>query len=151
MGLFGRATAEDTAPRTGLWGRFRGKRQVEAPDEIAIGASLPEVDVQLMDDTDGSEAGEAVALNEAFSTGTSLIVGMPGAFTPTCTKQHLPGLLENWERLKAVGIETVGVITTNDRWANEAWLESVRSAVTDSPSGSGVVMISDGELPSPCR
>ena len=84
MGLFGRTTEDATAPRTGLWGRFRGKRKVESPEEIVSGAMLPEVDVQRLTMSDADErSAEAVMLREAFQNGTALLVGMPGAFTPT--------------------------------------------------------------------
>jgi glutaredoxin/glutathione-dependent peroxiredoxin len=47
--------------------------------------------------------------------------GMPGAFTPTCDKEHLPGYIKSADKLAALGIEKVAVVTTNDRFVNEAW------------------------------
>lgn len=40
---------------------------------------------------------------------------MPGAFTPTCTAEHLPGYVKQLPKFQSLGYETIGVITTNDR------------------------------------
>jgi glutaredoxin/glutathione-dependent peroxiredoxin len=47
--------------------------------------------------------------------------GMPGAFTPTCTGEHLPGFIENSSRLDKLGVDQIIVLTTNDRYVNEQW------------------------------
>jgi glutaredoxin/glutathione-dependent peroxiredoxin len=46
---------------------------------------------------------------------------MPGAFTSTCTKIHLPGYIELAPKFASLGIESIAVLTTNDRFVNEEW------------------------------
>jgi glutaredoxin/glutathione-dependent peroxiredoxin len=46
---------------------------------------------------------------------------MPGAFTPTCTGEHLPGFIDNSNRLGRLGVGKIIVLTTNDRYVNEQW------------------------------
>ena len=46
---------------------------------------------------------------------------MPGAFTPTCSNNHLPGYLENHDAILARGVDTIAVIATNDVHVMDAW------------------------------
>jgi glutaredoxin/glutathione-dependent peroxiredoxin len=67
---------------------------------------------------------------------------MPGAFTPTCSTQHLPGYVKNAGKLAEVGgINTIAVMTTNDRFVNEEW-GSQQGALG---STSDLMMLSDGD------
>jgi glutaredoxin/glutathione-dependent peroxiredoxin len=67
----------------------------------------------------------AVSISEVLGNGTSILVGMPGAFTPVCTSEHLPGFVAASSRLQSLGVKTVAVVTTNDRFVNEEWARSV--------------------------
>jgi len=49
------------------------------------------------------------------------IFGLPGAYTPTCSAQHVPGYLEHLERLKAKGIDEVWCVAVNDGFVMAAW------------------------------
>jgi peroxiredoxin len=46
---------------------------------------------------------------------------VPGAFTPTCHKNHLPGYITNAEAIKAKGIDTIAVTGVNDQFVMDAW------------------------------
>jgi|TARA_B110000238_G_scaffold184201_1_gene211399 peroxiredoxin len=50
-----------------------------------------------------------------------ILVGVPGAFTPTCTDQHLPGFVENLDELKEGGIDKVIFFAANDPSVMDAW------------------------------
>ena len=50
-----------------------------------------------------------------------LIVGLPGAFTPTCSNVQVPGYLQNQEALKAAGVDEVLVFCVNDSAVMKAW------------------------------
>jgi peroxiredoxin len=115
--------ADIANPLKTLFGRFRGKREVDAPPEIAVGSNLPDVDVQML--SEGGGGATAVTLADAMSNGTAILVGMPGAFTPVCTGKHLPSILSNLDALKAVGVDSVSVITLNDAFVSEAWRDLV--------------------------
>jgi len=66
---------------------------------------------------------------------------MPGAFTPTCSKEHLPGYIKNADKLAALGLEKIVVVTTNDKFVNEEWM-STQGALK---AGSIISMVSDGD------
>ncbi|KAG5439438.1 hypothetical protein PCANB_002012 [Pneumocystis canis] len=46
---------------------------------------------------------------------------VPGAFTPTCSSTHLPGILECYDRIKAKGVDIVAVLSVNDPFVMAAW------------------------------
>ena len=71
---------------------------------------------------------------------------MPGAFTPTCTDQHLPGFIKQSETLKSLGVERVCVITTNDRYVNSAWNGAIEECMR---TKSGLLMLSTTPTPTP--
>ncbi|MGL4810595.1 MAG: peroxiredoxin, partial [Beijerinckiaceae bacterium] len=52
----------------------------------------------------------------------------PGAFTPTCHKNHLPGFLKNADAIKAKGIDAIAVTSVNDVFVMKAWAESTGGA-----------------------
>ncbi|KAL7918861.1 Redoxin [Trichoderma austrokoningii] len=56
-----------------------------------------------------------------FKNKKVLLVAVPGAFTPTCQANHLPGFIQNIDALKAKGIEQVIVIASNDPFVMSAW------------------------------
>ena len=64
---------------------------------------------------------------------------MPGAFTPTCTKEHLPGYVKQLPQFQSLGYDTVAVLTTNDRFVNIEWAKSVGA------SDSALKLLSDGD------
>ncbi|CUM54173.1 uncharacterized protein AC631_00660 [Debaryomyces fabryi] len=50
-----------------------------------------------------------------------VLTAAPGAFTPTCTEEHIPNYLKNVEQFKSKGVDRVIVITANDPFVNAAW------------------------------
>ena len=79
-----------------------------APLAFAAPAKLPSVEVMQGFPPDKFNVAEYCAGKNV------IIVGLPGAFTPTWSSQQVPGYLENQEALKAVGIEEVIVYCVND-------------------------------------
>ena len=61
-----------------------------------------------------------------FAKGKTVLIGMPGAFTPTCTDAHLPGYIRNARRFKRAGVTNLAVVTTNDRFIMTAWKRKMR-------------------------
>ncbi|MEO0604422.1 MAG: peroxiredoxin [Myxococcota bacterium] len=82
---------------------------------IQIGDSLPSA--TLHEGTPGDTVDPATA----FASGRVLLFGVPGAFTPGCDKTHLPGYIENFESLRAKGIDQVACIAVNDAFVMSAW------------------------------
>ena len=70
---------------------------------IQVGDTLPEVNVTTMT----NEGPKPTAINELCSGKKVVLFAVPGAFTPTCSVQHLPGFIENSQALKDKGVELV--------------------------------------------
>ena len=60
-------------------------------------------------------------LSEILGNGKIILFGLPGAFTSTCSKLHLPGFLANADKIKAKGIENIFCISVNDPYVMNAW------------------------------
>lgn len=72
-----------------------------------------------------TEAGVADATSaEILGSGTVVFFTVPGAFTPTCHLNHLPGYLDAADQLKAAGVDTIVCGTVNDHHVVKAWAES---------------------------
>ncbi|KAL3426565.1 peroxisomal matrix protein [Phlyctema vagabunda] len=50
-----------------------------------------------------------------------VLFAVPGAFTPGCSAKHLPGYIENLDKIKSKGVDIVAVIAFNDAWVMSAW------------------------------
>ncbi len=50
-----------------------------------------------------------------------VIFGLPGAFTPTCSAQHVPGYVAHAAELKAKGVDEIWCIAVNDAFVMGAW------------------------------
>lgn len=124
-----RALSFDMGLLAKLRGFGREKLEVaELVEQIAVGAQLPVVDTEICS-ADGSYrvASLPEVLGVGGINGTSLLIGMPGAFTPTCTKEHLPDIMTNIDSLTSSGVDRVAVMTTNDRFVNMAWRQALEA------------------------
>jgi peroxiredoxin len=84
---------------------------------ISVGDRLPEATFKTMTE-DGAKA---ITSGEIFSGKKVVLFGVPGAFTPTCSNNHLPGYLENHDAILARGIDTIAVVSVNDVHVMGAW------------------------------
>jgi peroxiredoxin len=84
---------------------------------IAVGEKLPAATFKTMTE-DGPEE---MSTAEVFAGKKVVLFGVPGAFTPGCTNNHLPGYLENFDAIKARGVDTIAVIAVNDVHVMGAW------------------------------
>lgn len=50
-----------------------------------------------------------------------VIFGLPGAFTPTCSAQHVPGYLAQYDAIKAKGVDEIWCLSVNDAFVMGAW------------------------------
>lgn len=84
---------------------------------LSAGQSLPDVDLIAIT-ADGPSAMSRQAL---FAGKTVVLFAVPGAFTPTCHNNHLPGFIEHAEAIKAKGVDTIAVVAVNDPHVMKAW------------------------------
>jgi glutaredoxin/glutathione-dependent peroxiredoxin len=66
--------------------------------------------------------------DELFKGKKIVLFAVPGAFTPTCNNNHLPGFLKNADAIKAKGIDAIAVTGVNDVFVMEAWKKSSGAA-----------------------
>ena len=62
-------------------------------------------------------------LREIIGKGKIVLFGLPGAFTSTCSKLHLPGFVVNADKIKAKGIEHIFCLSVNDPYVMSGWGE----------------------------
>jgi peroxiredoxin len=90
---------------------------------IAIGDSLPAA--TLWESTGFGDAcplaPAPVSVKEASQGKRLVIVGVPGAFTPTCSAKHLPGYVEHFEALQQRGVDEIWCVSVNDGYVMAAW------------------------------
>jgi glutaredoxin/glutathione-dependent peroxiredoxin len=87
---------------------------------LSAGDRLPEADLFVP----GESGPEKRTIAELFAGRKVVLVGMPGAFTPTCHRNHLPGFLENSDAILEKGVDEILVLSTNDTHVLRAWAEA---------------------------
>jgi peroxiredoxin len=79
----------------------------------------------------------SISTDELFNGKTVVLFSVPGAFTPTCSKTHLPSFVQNASALKAKGIDTLACMAVNDVFVMDAWGKG-------SGADGKVLMLADG-------
>ncbi len=100
---------------------------------ISAGEKMPSGTFGIM-----TESGPgSLSSDELFAGKKVVLVSVPGAFTPTCSLNHLPGFVDQAEQLAAKGVDTVACMAVNDVFVMDAWGK-------DRGVGEKVVMLADG-------
>jgi peroxiredoxin len=84
---------------------------------IKVGDKLPAGTFGVMK----SDGPGALSTDDLFNGKTVVLFSVPGAYTPTCSKTHLPGFVQNAAGLKAKGIDTLACLAVNDVFVMDAW------------------------------
>ena len=100
---------------------------------IQVGDTLPSINLMTMT----TEGPKPISMTEISSGKKVVLFAVPGAFTPTCSAQHLPGFIEHYKELRDKGIDVVACVSVNDPFVMKAWGE-------DRKVGEEVLMLSDG-------
>lgn len=100
---------------------------------LTVGQALPDVALAAIT-ADGPEEMSAATL---FGGKTTVLFAVPGAFTPTCDANHLPGYIEHADEILAKGVDQIAVVAVNDVHVMKAW-----KAASD--SGDRVLFLADG-------
>jgi peroxiredoxin len=79
----------------------------------------------------------ALSTDDLFAGKKVVLVSVPGAFTPTCSMNHLPGYVDQAAQLYSKGVDTIACMAVNDVFVMDAWGK-------DRGVGDNVVMLADG-------
>ena len=88
---------------------------------IANGQRLPDGTFMVLDD---EGAPRALTSAEVFDGRRVVVFAVPGAFTRTCSSQHLPGFVANADTMRARGVDEVACLSVNDAFVMNAWAEA---------------------------
>ncbi|MBW2268028.1 MAG: peroxiredoxin [Deltaproteobacteria bacterium] len=97
---------------------------------IQEGDKIPSVKVKATDMSD-------ITTDELFGGKKVVLFAVPGAFTPTCSNQHLPGFIAQAAEIRAKGVDDIICISVNDAFVMDAWGK-------EHGAGDKVRMIADG-------
>ncbi len=90
---------------------------------IKVGDRLPEAKFRVMT----AEGPGWKTTDEVFKGKKVVLFAVPGAFTPTCHKNHLPGFVKNASAIKAKGVDTIAVTAVNDGFVMDAWKKATNA------------------------
>ena len=94
---------------------------------IKVGDRVPNGTFTVMT----ADGPKAKTTDELFKGKKVVLFAVPGAFTPTCHKNHLPGFVKNAATIKAKGIDTIAVTGVNDVFVMDAWKKASGSDSID--------------------
>ena len=97
---------------------------------ISEGEKIPAVTLKTTDMKD-------ITTEELFGGKKVVVFAVPGAFTPTCSEQHLPGYIAQASDIRAKGVDDILCVSVNDAFVMGAWGK-------DRGAGDAVTMIADG-------
>ena len=84
---------------------------------IAIGDTVPDVELFVIPE----DRPTPVSSKDILSKGRVVLFAVPGAFTPGCSKMHLPGFVNKAAELSAKGVDSIVCISVNDAFVMGAW------------------------------
>ena len=108
---------------------------------IKVGDNLPVATLMEFSETEGggcSLGPNPVDVVAASLGKTIALLALPGAFTPTCSAKHVPGYVENFDELKAAGVDEIWCVSVNDAFVMGAWARDQKTA-------GKVRMLADGD------
>jgi peroxiredoxin len=107
---------------------------------IKVGDTLPEATLTEFVEVEGngcSVGPNAFKVSDLVKGKRVALFALPGAFTPTCSAQHVPSYLKQFDALRAKGIDEIWCVSVNDAFVMGAWGR-------DQQSGGKVRMLADG-------
>lgn len=104
-------------------------------DHVIPGDRLPEAVFPVI----GPDGPGTVTLSDRLAGRRVVIVGVPGAFTPTCDGRHLPGFVRASAEILARGVDEILCISVNDAHVMRLWGE------TTGATAAGIAMLADSD------
>ena len=87
---------------------------------INVGDTIPAIDLFIM----GAAGPEKVNTADVLGSGKVVLFAVPGAFTPGCSKVHLPGFVQQASELTGKGVDRIACLSVNDAFVMDAWGKS---------------------------
>ncbi len=100
---------------------------------IKPGDIIPSATLYIM----GADGPTSATTEDLFKGKKVALFGLPGAFTPTCSAQHVPSYLSNAAALRGKGIDSIICLSVNDAFVMGAWGK-------DQGVGDEIIMAGDG-------
>ncbi|VFQ63054.1 unnamed protein product [Cuscuta campestris] len=101
---------------------------------IAVNQVIPDGNLSYFDDQDKLQT---VAIHSLAKGKKVILFAVPGAFTPTCSMQHVPGFIEKAEELISKGVDEILCLSVNDPFVMKAWAKTY-------PDNKHVKFLADG-------
>lgn len=105
-----------------------------AAPAISVGDRLPDATLSFLNSADEVQT---VSVSDLTRAKKAVFFAVPGAFTPTCSRKHVPGFVEKAGELRAKGVDTIACVSVNDAFVMKAWKEDLKI-------GEEVLLLSDG-------
>ena len=87
--------------------------------KLKIKDQIPDIEIFHLIDGEPQNS----KIRDILGNGKVVLFGLPGAFTSTCSKLHLPGYVANADKIKSKGIEKIFCLSVNDPFVMNAWGE----------------------------
>jgi peroxiredoxin len=100
---------------------------------ISVGDRIPDVEIRTM----GPEGPVPVRTGDVLGKGKVVLFALPGAFTPGCSRLHLPGFVQQAQEVTDKGVDTIACLAVNDAFVMDAWGK-------DQGVGDSILMLADG-------
>ena len=98
---------------------------------LKIGDKLPAAKLQEFIEVEGggcSLGPNGFDVAQVTASKTVAIFALPGAYTPTCSAQHVPGFVQLADELKAAGVDEIWCVSVNDAYVMGAWARDQHAA-----------------------
>ena len=100
---------------------------------ISVGDRIPDATLTIMTENGPTP----VTTGDLFKGKKVVMFALPGAFTPTCSNQHLPGFIQHADDIKGKGVDDIICLSVNDAFVMDAWGKQ-------QSAGGKVTMVGDG-------
>ena len=100
---------------------------------IKVGDKIPSVTLKHL----GEDGMEDLSTDDLLRDKKTVLFAVPGAFTPTCSAQHVPGFLTHASEIKGKGVDQIICLSVNDAFVMDAWGK-------DRGTGEKILMLGDG-------
>ncbi|SVE02337.1 uncharacterized protein METZ01_LOCUS455191, partial [marine metagenome] len=100
---------------------------------IKVGDKIPSVTLKHL----GADGMEDLSTDDLLRDKKTVLFAVPGAFTPTCSAQHVPGFLTHASEIKEKGVDQIICLSVNDAFVMNAWGK-------DRGTGEEILMLGDG-------